>query len=85
MIRNAFVLVLDEATASCEIDADKVTQEAVASLTETTVITIAHRLDAVLSYDKIAVMDKGKVIEYGTPSELREQPGSRFAALLRAS
>lgn len=46
-----------------------------------TVITIAHRLDTILHYDKVVVMDSGHVVEVGPPGDLLEKDGGAFAAL----
>jgi ABC-type multidrug transport system fused ATPase/permease subunit len=44
--------------------------------------TIAHRLNTILDSDKILVLEEGRVLEYGTPDELRRREGSSFAAML---
>lgn len=49
-----------------------------------TIISIAHRLDSILSYDKIAVLDKGKLLEFDSPDVLLSQK-SHFADLLHHS
>jgi ABC-type multidrug transport system fused ATPase/permease subunit len=49
-----------------------------------TVLSIAHRLDTVVDYDKVVVLDQGKVVEVGNPRELLRQ-ASRFKALWNAS
>ena len=49
---------------------------------ECTVLTIAHRIDTILWYDKVLVMDKGKVLEYDSPKVLSTKHGSEFKALL---
>ena len=67
LLRGCSVLVLDEATASCDVEADQAIQDTVAKLTGVTVISIAHRLSTVLGYDKIAVLSGGQVVEYDTP------------------
>ena len=45
-------------------------------------LTIAHRLNTILDSDKILVLEQGKVLEYGSPDELRQNVGSSFAAML---
>ena len=50
----------------------------------TTVVTIAHRLETIMDYDKILVMDKGKAAEFGTPSELIDNNGM-FTDLVNAT
>jgi ABC-type multidrug transport system ATPase subunit len=77
--------VLDEATASCDVDADRAIQACVAGLKGVTVITIAHRLSTVMEYDRIAVLDAGMVKEFDTPAALQGDSTSYFTKLLKAS
>jgi ATP-binding cassette subfamily C (CFTR/MRP) protein 1 len=46
-----------------------------------TIIVVAHRLDSILDFDKVVVMSKGALVEYGEPHKLLEQPGSWFKGL----
>ncbi|GAB9475595.1 Multidrug resistance-associated protein abc superfamily, partial [Globisporangium polare] len=50
-----------------------------------TVLIIAHRINTILHCDKIAVMDAGRVAEFGSPSELLSQPESIFTSLAKRS
>jgi ABC-type multidrug transport system fused ATPase/permease subunit len=64
---------MDEATSSVDSKTDQQVQETIRREfvdKGVTVITVAHRLDSVLDYDKIAVMGDGGVLEYGAPNEL---------------
>jgi ABC-type dipeptide/oligopeptide/nickel transport system ATPase component len=47
-----------------------------------TMLTIAHRLNTILESDKILVLEAGKVVEFGSPAELRAKPTSAFAKML---
>ena len=49
-----------------------------------TVITVAHRLDTVLGYDKIAVLGAGRLVEYGAPAELLKDPNGELRRLVEA-
>lgn len=49
-----------------------------------TVITVAHRLETVLGYDKIAILGAGKVLEYGPPQKLLQIPGGELKQLVQA-
>ena len=49
---------------------------------ECTVLTIAHRIDTIMWYDRVLVLDQGGVLEFDTPAELSGKAGSAFAALL---
>ena len=73
LLRKSKILVLDEATASVDPTTDKEVQETIRREfvnKGVTVMTVAHRLETVLGYDKIAVLGDGKVLEYGTPKDL---------------
>ncbi|PWY76119.1 P-loop containing nucleoside triphosphate hydrolase protein [Aspergillus sclerotioniger CBS 115572] len=65
------ILVLDKATSGMDNETDKLMQEVLGTeFTDHMVITVAHRLDAILDSDLIAVLDQGRVVEYGPPSQL---------------
>lgn len=74
MLRNPNVLVMDEATASIDYATDSKIQETIRELTST-IITIAHRLQTIIDYDKVVVLDKGRVVEFGHPWELIKKQG----------
>ena len=69
LLKNPTVLVMDEATASIDYATDSAIQETIRELTST-IITIAHRLQTIVDYDKVLVLDKGRIVEYGHPWEL---------------
>ncbi|POM80082.1 Multidrug resistance protein ABC Superfamily [Phytophthora palmivora] len=50
---------------------------------EATVLTIAHRVDTILDYDKILVLKQGHIVEFGPPSELRRKTNGEFAGMLK--
>jgi ATP-binding cassette subfamily C (CFTR/MRP) protein 4 len=63
--------VLDEATSNVDMVTDQFIQNCIKTkFQETTVITIAHRLNTIADYDKVIVMDRGMILEIGTPYEL---------------
>lgn len=75
------VLILDEATASLDLPSERLVQEALQRLlADRTAIIIAHRLSTVAIADRVLVMERGRVIEDGTPQELVAR-GGRFAKL----
>jgi len=82
--RNSKFLLMDEATANVDPVMDKQIQDTVRSaFKHQTVVTIAHRLNTVLDYTKIIVMENGSVLEVGSPRELAlERPASAFRALI---
>lgn len=65
MVRRSKVIILDEATASVDHATDERIQSVLRSeFKESTLITIAHRLRTIMDYDKVLVLDDGKVAEY---------------------
>jgi ABC-type multidrug transport system fused ATPase/permease subunit len=76
------VLVLDEATSSLDVPTERAVQQALESvLADRTALIIAHRLSTVLIADRVLVVEGGRVVEDGSPAELIEGRGGRFAAL----
>ena len=76
MLKNAPVVILDEATASVDPENEHLIQEAISQLTRgKTIITIAHRLATIEQADQILVVDGGKIVQKGTHKELIGQEG----------
>lgn len=76
LLKNAPVVLLDEATASMDAESETLVQEALATLlTGKTVLVIAHRMRTVANADKVVVLEGGKVVEQGTPDELLHKDG----------
>ncbi|GAA96149.1 uncharacterized protein L969DRAFT_91604 [Mixia osmundae IAM 14324] len=77
LVKNARIVLLDEATASVDFETDELVQKTIATeMRGKTLLTIAHRLKTILSYDRILVMGDGKVLEFDTPLALFAQTGS---------
>jgi len=84
LLKNPSVLVMDEATASIDYATDAAIQETIREL-RSTIITIAHRLQTVVDYDKVLVLDKGSVVEYGHPWELMQKVDGSFKSMCEMS
>nr|CUU98489.1 hypothetical transcript [Hymenolepis microstoma] len=86
LLRRSKILVLDEATAAVDPHTDRLIQQAVRTeFADSTVLTIAHRLNTILDYDRIMVLDAGRLVEIGSPSELASRPDSIFHGMLKES
>lgn len=76
------VLVLDEATSNLDAASDALVQRLLRQkFAAHTIIAVAHRLDTILDFDKVVVMNQGSLVEYGEPHRLLEQQGSWFKSL----
>lgn len=79
IIQNPKILILDEATAAMDTETERNIQNSLAELTTgRTTISIAHRLSTLRDADKLAVIDDGECIEFGTYKELMEKQGEYY-------
>jgi len=79
IIKDAPVLILDEATSNLDTTSEKRVQAALSKLMQhRTVIVVAHRLSTIRNADKVVVVDGGRIVEEGAPDELLKRPGGRF-------
>jgi ATP-binding cassette, subfamily C (CFTR/MRP), member 1 len=79
---NSGILLLDEVSSSVDQDTERAMQAVIADEFEGyTIVMVSHRLDVVMGFDRVVVMDKGVMVENGRPSELVDQDGSRFREL----
>jgi ATP-binding cassette, subfamily B, bacterial len=77
ILKNAPILVLDEATSSLDSESELLIHEALQELMKNkTVIVIAHRLSTIMEMDRIAVVENGQVVDIGTHNELLERAGT---------
>lgn len=76
IMKDAPIIILDEATANVDPENERDLMEAIQELTkEKTVLMIAHRLKTVRKADQIFVIDKGQIVQYGTHDKLMKQDG----------
>ncbi|KAI9890890.1 MAG: hypothetical protein M1814_003529 [Vezdaea aestivalis] len=84
MLKIPKVLLMDEATASIDYATDAKIQGVIREL-DGTIITIAHRLQTIIDYDKVLVLDKGRVVEFDHPWKLVRRDGGVFRAMCEMS
>ena len=83
VIHDPRILILDEATAALDTETEKLIQDSLNKLTEgRTVFAIAHRLSTLRNADKLLVLDKGHVAEFGTHAELLENKGIYYKLVM---
>ena len=82
ILRKSKIIIMDEATASIDINTENIIQKAINNLlNDSTILTIAHRIKTVLNSDRILVLDKGEVKEFDSPKNLIENKNSMFYEL----
>ncbi|KAH7105792.1 ABC protein [Auriculariales sp. MPI-PUGE-AT-0066] len=86
LVKDSKIIVLDEATASVDLETDSKIQNTIqVEFDDRTLICIAHRLRTILSYDRILVLDAGRVKEFDTPSNLFMQEEGVFRSMCLGS
>ena len=85
LLKSPRVLLMDEATASIDYATDSKIQETLREVKESTIITIAHRLQTIIDYDKVLVLDKGQVVEYDSPWGLMSRENGIFRGMCEMS
>ncbi|KAI0700341.1 multidrug resistance-associated ABC transporter [Cytidiella melzeri] len=82
LIKNSRVIVLDEATSNVDVETDAKLQQTIQTeFASSTLLCIAHRLNTIVFYDRILVMDAGRVAEFDTPLNLFDNEQSIFRSL----
>ncbi|XP_069116792.1 ATP-binding cassette sub-family C member 10-like isoform X1 [Argopecten irradians] len=83
LLTKAKVLCIDEATASVDLETDKLIQETIRQeFVNSTVLTIAHRINTIMDSDRVLVMDQGQVAELDSPENLLKNSQSQFYQLV---
>lgn len=86
LLKSPKVILLDEATASIDYESDALIQQTIRDeFSSSTILTIAHRLRSIIDYDRILVMDAGRVVEYDDPYVLIANTESLFHSMCENS
>jgi ATP-binding cassette subfamily C (CFTR/MRP) protein 2 len=86
ILRRSRIVIMDEATANIDYKTEQLIQSAIKQLlSNSTVITIAHRIKTIIDYDKILVLRDGEMIEFDDPKRLIENKNSLFYELYKKS
>lgn len=84
LLRRSKILILDEATAAVDLETDNLIQQTIRKeFKDSTIVTIAHRLETIQDYDRIVVMEDGAIAEEGSPVRLMKNSKSKFFSLAR--
>ncbi|XP_074648822.1 multidrug resistance-associated protein 1-like isoform X2 [Tubulanus polymorphus] len=84
LLRKSKILVLDEATAAVDLETDDLIQTTIRKIfDDCTVLTIAHRLNTIMDYDKVMVLDKGRIKEFDEPKNLLNDKRTIFYGMAR--
>ena len=84
LLRKSKILVLDEATAAVDMETDELIQTTIKKeFQDCTVLTIAHRLNTIIDYDRILVLDRGVVKEFDKPEVLLTNPDGIFYSMAK--
>ncbi|XP_035230725.1 multidrug resistance-associated protein 1-like, partial [Stegodyphus dumicola] len=84
LLRKSRVLVLDEATAAVDVETDELIQSTIRTkFNDCTVLTIAHRLNTIMDYDKVIVLSKGEIVEMDRPENLLKKEDSMFYSMAK--
>jgi ABC-type multidrug transport system fused ATPase/permease subunit len=86
LLKKPKILVLDESTSAMDDDSDQGMQRVIREcFPNTTVISIAHRLDTIIDYDRVLVLEGGEVMDFDTPVALLQKPDSIFTQMAMAT
>jgi len=86
ILKRSKVLVMDEATASVDYATDELISKTIRhEFADSTILTIAHRLRTVIDYDRVMLLEEGRIVEFDTPTTLLADSSSRFHGLCKAT
>ena len=85
LVQDSKIMLMDEATASIDKKLDQLIQKGIMEeMEDRTIITIAHRLETIIGYDKIVILRDGEKIEEGSPQELMKQQGEFYSMMMES-
>ncbi len=85
LLHASSIIIMDEATASVDYETDAKIQNMIREKFQGTLLCVAHRLETVVDYDLVMVMDDGKVVEFDTPINLLKKRGGKFYRMAKAT
>lgn len=86
LLKPSCIVLMDEATSSMSNAVqDAIERTMHIQFAHCTIITIAHRLETIMGHDRVLCLDRGRIVEDGTPARLASDPNSKFAAMLTAA
>ena len=84
ILRKNKIVILDEATANIDVVSEQKILELIKTeFREATVLTIAHRMNTIISSDRVLVLSAGRIAEFDHPNRLMQDPDSHFSSLLK--
>ena len=84
LVQRSKIIIMDEATANVDFKTDRLIQEVIRhKFKDSTVLTIAHRLNTIMDYNKVLVLDGGRVVEFDNPDVLIRN-GGLFAEMVKS-
>ena len=78
LLRDAPILILDEPTAALDAPTERALMDALTAASRTLTLVVAHRISTIERAHRLLFLDQGRVVEAGSPSDLRERPGGRY-------
>ncbi|OXG63652.1 ATP-binding cassette transporter [Cryptococcus neoformans CHC193] len=86
ILKRNKILFMDEATASIDYETDALISKTIREeFSDSTIVTIAHRIHTIIDFDKVLVMDRGNIAEFASPADLLRNHKSRFYSLCKAT
>ena len=82
LLRRSTLVILDEATSSIDMETDEKIQATIREeFKDSMLLTVAHRLRTIIDYDRLLVLDRGKLVEFDTPLNLIRKEGGVFRSM----